>query len=157
LELVSAAISQHSGRVFNRDRDVACPRSLFRAATEQNDTRIAIATLLIHLQILHSFGLPRRKDLGDSAVIGLILLALSEGLAYTVFSKVPCFNRSILCKSSTKYLIYIRECYLQVPKMILIRFYKKYLTRLEYIQQYRSQQTPLVNAAIDQITMAYIH
>ncbi|MEL6764526.1 MAG: transglutaminase, partial [Cyanobacteria bacterium J06607_6] len=35
------------------------------------DTRIRLAELLIHLQVLHSFDMPRRKDLGYSIVIGL--------------------------------------------------------------------------------------
>ncbi|MEM6714543.1 MAG: transglutaminaseTgpA domain-containing protein [Cyanobacteria bacterium P01_C01_bin.147] len=46
----------------------------------ENDTRIQLAELLIHLQVLHSFDMPRRKDLGYSMVIGLILL----GVAATV-------------------------------------------------------------------------
>jgi transglutaminase-like putative cysteine protease len=44
------------------------------------DTRVQLAELLIHLQVLHSFDMPRRKDLGYSIVIGLILL----GVAATV-------------------------------------------------------------------------
>ena len=55
-----------------------------RLWTERNDTRIALATLLIHLQILHSFDLPRRKDLGYSAVIGLILLGVAATLSQTL-------------------------------------------------------------------------
>jgi len=47
---------------------------------EEGDTRIRLAELLIHLQVLHSFDMPRRKDLGYSIVIGLILL----GVAATV-------------------------------------------------------------------------
>lgn len=47
---------------------------------ERGDTRIRLAELLIHLQVLHSFDMPRRKDLGYSIVIGLILL----GVAATV-------------------------------------------------------------------------
>ncbi|MGK7926260.1 MAG: DUF3488 and DUF4129 domain-containing transglutaminase family protein [Spirulina sp.] len=54
-----------------------------------NDTRLVLAELLIQLQILHSFDLPRRKDLGYSMVIGLILLGvagtLSETLAFAPF------------------------------------------------------------------------
>jgi len=46
----------------------------------ESDTRIQLAELLIHLQVLHSFDMPRRKDLGYSIVIGLILL----GVAATV-------------------------------------------------------------------------
>ncbi|MBP0021558.1 MAG: DUF3488 domain-containing protein [Cyanobacteria bacterium SBLK] len=54
-----------------------------------NDTRLILAELLIQLQVLHSFDLPRRKDLGYSMVIGLILLGvagtLSETLAFAPF------------------------------------------------------------------------
>lgn len=51
---------------------------------ERNDTRLALATLLIHLQVLHSFDLPRRKDLGYSVVIGLILLGVAATLSQTL-------------------------------------------------------------------------
>jgi transglutaminase-like putative cysteine protease len=51
---------------------------------ERNDTRIALATLLIHLQAFHSFDLPRRKDLGYSVVIGLILLGVAATLSQTL-------------------------------------------------------------------------
>ncbi len=51
---------------------------------ERNDTRLALATLLIHLQVFHSFDLPRRKDLGYSAVIGLILLGVAATLSQTL-------------------------------------------------------------------------
>lgn len=55
-----------------------------RLWAERNDTRLALATLLIHLQILHSFDLPRRKDLGYSAVIGLILMGVAATLSQTL-------------------------------------------------------------------------
>ncbi len=42
-----------------------------------NDTRLVLAELLVQLQVLHSFDLPRRKDLGYSMVIGLILLGVA--------------------------------------------------------------------------------
>lgn len=51
---------------------------------ERNDTRLALAALLIHLQVFHSFDLPRRKDLGYSAVIGLILLGVAATLSQTL-------------------------------------------------------------------------
>ncbi|GAB4368146.1 MAG: DUF3488 and DUF4129 domain-containing transglutaminase family protein [Elainellaceae cyanobacterium] len=51
--------------------------------TERNDTRLALASLLIHLQVLHSFDLPRRKDLGYSAIIGLILISVAATLSQT--------------------------------------------------------------------------
>jgi protein-glutamine gamma-glutamyltransferase len=49
-----------------------------------NDTRIALALLLIHLQVIHSFDLPRRKDLGYSMAIGLVLLAVAATLSETL-------------------------------------------------------------------------
>ncbi|GFE71136.1 DUF3488 and DUF4129 domain-containing transglutaminase family protein [Chroococcus sp. FPU101] len=48
------------------------------------DTRIALAQLLTQLQVLHSFDLPRRKDLGYSMVIGLILLGVAGTVSQTV-------------------------------------------------------------------------
>lgn len=55
-----------------------------RIITELNDTRLALAQLLIQLQVLHSFDLPRRKDLGYSMVIGLILLGVAATLSQTL-------------------------------------------------------------------------
>jgi transglutaminase-like putative cysteine protease len=49
-----------------------------------NDTRLVLASLLIHLQILHSFDLPRRTDLGYSMLIGLILLGVAATLSQTL-------------------------------------------------------------------------
>jgi transglutaminase-like putative cysteine protease len=49
-----------------------------------NDTRLVLAELLIQLQVLHSFDLPRRKDLGYSMVIGLILVAVAGTLSQTL-------------------------------------------------------------------------
>ncbi len=51
---------------------------------ELNDTRIGLAELLIQLQVLHSFDMPRRKDLGYSIVIGLILLGVAATLSQTL-------------------------------------------------------------------------
>ncbi|MBD2446864.1 DUF3488 domain-containing protein [Nostoc sp. FACHB-152] len=55
-----------------------------RLLGELNDTRLALAELLIQLQILHSFDIPRRKDLGYSIVIGLILLGVAATLSQTL-------------------------------------------------------------------------
>lgn len=49
-----------------------------------NDSRLALAQLLIQLQVLHSFDLPRRKDLGYSMTIGLILLGVAGTVSQTV-------------------------------------------------------------------------
>ena len=49
-----------------------------------NDTRLALSELLIQVQVLHSFDLPRRKDLGYSMVIGLILLGVAGTLSQTL-------------------------------------------------------------------------
>jgi transglutaminase-like putative cysteine protease len=48
------------------------------------DTRVHLAELLIHLQVLHSFDMPRRKDLGYSVVIGLILLGVAATISQTL-------------------------------------------------------------------------
>ncbi len=47
------------------------------------ETRLLLARLLIQLQVLHSFDLPRRKDLGYSTVIGLILLGVAGTISQT--------------------------------------------------------------------------
>ncbi|MEM7553801.1 MAG: DUF3488 and DUF4129 domain-containing transglutaminase family protein [Cyanobacteria bacterium P01_A01_bin.84] len=49
-----------------------------------NDTRLTLAELLIQLQVLHSFDTPRRKDLGYSIVIGLILLGVAASISQTL-------------------------------------------------------------------------
>ena len=49
-----------------------------------NDTRLVLAKLLIGLQVLHSFDLPRRKDLGYSIVIGIILLGVAGTVSQTL-------------------------------------------------------------------------
>ncbi|MCU0537882.1 MAG: DUF3488 and DUF4129 domain-containing transglutaminase family protein [Hydrococcus sp. Prado102] len=48
------------------------------------DSRLALANLLVQLQVLHSFDLPRRKDLGYSMVIGLILLGVAGTVSQTL-------------------------------------------------------------------------
>ena len=55
-----------------------------RLVGEMNDTRLALAELLIQLQILHSFDMPRRKSLGYSIVIGLILLGVAATISQTL-------------------------------------------------------------------------
>jgi transglutaminase-like putative cysteine protease len=55
-----------------------------RLVGELHDTRLALAELLIQLQILHSFDMPRRKSLGYSIVIGLILLGVAATLSQTL-------------------------------------------------------------------------
>ncbi|WP_353931715.1 DUF3488 and DUF4129 domain-containing transglutaminase family protein [Okeanomitos corallinicola TIOX110] len=55
-----------------------------RFVGEWNDTRLNLAQLLIELQVLHSFDTPRRKDLGYSIVIGLILLGVAATLSQTM-------------------------------------------------------------------------
>ncbi len=55
-----------------------------RLWAEPGDTRILLAELLIHLQVLHSFDLPRRKDLGYSVTIGLILIGVAATISQTL-------------------------------------------------------------------------
>ncbi|AFY70465.1 transglutaminase domain-containing protein [Thalassoporum mexicanum PCC 7367] len=50
---------------------------------QADEPRLLLARLLIQLQVLHSFDLPRRKDLGYSIVIGLILLGVAATLSQT--------------------------------------------------------------------------
>ncbi|MFN3361868.1 MAG: DUF3488 and transglutaminase-like domain-containing protein, partial [Pseudanabaenaceae cyanobacterium] len=49
-----------------------------------DETRILLARLLIQLQVLHSFDLPRRKDLGYSIVIAFILMGVAATLSQTM-------------------------------------------------------------------------
>ncbi|MBW4540942.1 MAG: DUF3488 and DUF4129 domain-containing transglutaminase family protein [Myxacorys chilensis ATA2-1-KO14] len=49
-----------------------------------NDTRLILAEFLIQIQVLHSFDLPRRKDLGYSMIIGLVLLGVASTLSQTM-------------------------------------------------------------------------
>jgi protein-glutamine gamma-glutamyltransferase len=51
---------------------------------QMNDTRLALVGLLVQVQVLHSFDLPRRKDLGYSMVIGLILMSVASTLSQTM-------------------------------------------------------------------------
>lgn len=53
-------------------------------ARNGGDTRLILAELLIQLQVLHSFDTPRRKDLGYSIVIGVILLGVAATLSQTL-------------------------------------------------------------------------
>ncbi len=55
-----------------------------RLVGELNDTRLGLAELLIQLQVLHSFDTPRRKNLGYSIVIGLILIGVAGTLSQTL-------------------------------------------------------------------------
>lgn len=55
-----------------------------RLVEELNDTRVVLAELLIQLQVLHSFDLPRRQDLGYSMAIALILLGVAGTVSQTL-------------------------------------------------------------------------
>jgi transglutaminase-like putative cysteine protease len=48
------------------------------------DSRVSLTQLLIQLQVLHSFDLPRRQDLGYSMMIGLILLGVAGTISQTI-------------------------------------------------------------------------
>ncbi len=52
------------------------------------DSRLALAELLVQLQVLHSFDLPRRKDLGYSMMIGLVLLGVAGTISQTLIFAV---------------------------------------------------------------------
>ncbi|MEM8544024.1 MAG: DUF3488 and DUF4129 domain-containing transglutaminase family protein, partial [Cyanobacteria bacterium P01_H01_bin.119] len=55
-----------------------------RLIGQPGDTRIVLAELLVQLQVLHSYDLPRRKDLGYSMMIGLILLGVAATISQTL-------------------------------------------------------------------------
>lgn len=57
---------------------------LSRLAGQAGDSRILLTELLIQVQILHAFDLPRRKDLGYSAVIGIILVGVAATVSETL-------------------------------------------------------------------------
>jgi transglutaminase-like putative cysteine protease len=63
---------------------VALAAFFVQLLNEPNDTRLALAELLIQLQVFHSFDLPRRKDLGYSMMIGLILIGVGGTLSQTL-------------------------------------------------------------------------
>jgi transglutaminase-like putative cysteine protease len=60
-----------------------------RAAPSVDDARVALAALFLWTQVLHSFDLPRRRDLAFSVVSSLILVAeagsLSLGSGFALF------------------------------------------------------------------------
>jgi hypothetical protein len=67
----------------------------------ESDTRIQLAELLIHLQVLHSFDMPRRKDLGYSIVIGLILLGVAATVSQSLtFAPLLIYFWPLSCRSS---------------------------------------------------------
>ncbi len=49
-----------------------------------NDTRMVLAELLVQVQTIHTFDMPRRKDLGYSIVIGVILVAVAATIGQTM-------------------------------------------------------------------------
>lgn len=51
---------------------------------QSGDNRLLLAEFLIQIQVLHSFDLPRRKNLGYSMVIGLVLLSVASTLSQTM-------------------------------------------------------------------------
>ncbi|HEY9738585.1 MAG TPA: DUF3488 and DUF4129 domain-containing transglutaminase family protein [Trichocoleus sp.] len=63
---------------------MALAAMLSKLLSSPGDTRILLAELLIQLQVLHSFDLPRRKDLGYSMIIGLILLGVAATISQTL-------------------------------------------------------------------------
>jgi transglutaminase-like putative cysteine protease len=49
-----------------------------------NDTRLVLAELLVQVQAIHTFDMPRRKDLGYSIIIGVILVAVAATIGQTM-------------------------------------------------------------------------
>jgi protein-glutamine gamma-glutamyltransferase len=57
---------------------------LSQLLSNAGDSRLLLAGLLIQLQVLHTFDMPRRKDLGYSAVIGIILIGVAATISETM-------------------------------------------------------------------------
>ncbi len=57
---------------------------LSQLLSNAGDSRLLLANLLIQLQVLHTFDMPRRKDLGYSAVIGVILIGVAATISETM-------------------------------------------------------------------------
>ena len=57
---------------------------LSKIISNAGDTRLLLAGLLIQLQVLHTFDMPRRKDLGYSVVIGIILIGVGATISETM-------------------------------------------------------------------------
>lgn len=82
---------------------------LYRVQATIADARAPLSNMLVSLQALHSFDLPRRRDLNVSALVGLILMAsaatLSKDLIYGVYLLTfICFGAYMLyldCASRT--------------------------------------------------------
>ncbi|MFN8578681.1 MAG: transglutaminaseTgpA domain-containing protein [Candidatus Sericytochromatia bacterium] len=76
------------------------------------DARIPLANLLIWLQVLHSFDLPRRKDMNYSLLVALILICvtatISRELYFGVFliSFIVCSLLSLLYNNLSQHNIY---------------------------------------------------
>jgi transglutaminase-like putative cysteine protease len=49
-----------------------------------NDTRMVLAELLVMVQAIHTFDMPRRKDLGYSIIIGVILISVAATIGQTM-------------------------------------------------------------------------
>ncbi len=69
------------------------------------DNRLVLAEFLVQIQIIHSFDLPRRKDLGYSMVIGLILIGVAGTLSQT-FAFAPWLILFLLLAIPTMVLDY---------------------------------------------------
>ena len=85
-----------------------------------NDSRLVLAQLLIQLQVLHSFDLPRRKDLGYSMVIGLILLAVAGTVSQTMLF-APCLLAFLAIALPTLILDYRSRLNLENLDHLLLR------------------------------------
>jgi transglutaminase-like putative cysteine protease len=53
-----------------------------RSAASVDEARVALATLFIWVQVLHSFDLPRRRDLAFSLVASLVVMAEAASLSF---------------------------------------------------------------------------
>ena len=76
------------------------------------DARVPLAYLLIWLQVLHSFDLPRRKDLFYSLWVALILISVAATISRDVFFGIYLLLKYILLWIKTSYLHFLFLIYL---------------------------------------------
>jgi protein-glutamine gamma-glutamyltransferase len=86
---------------------------LARLASSVSDTRVPLTQMLVALQALHTFDMPRRRDLNVSALVGLALLASastltreSNFLVYAlIFAALGALMLFFDCRSRTRSLL----------------------------------------------------
>lgn len=89
---------------------------LYEVSAMPYDTRIPLAKLFLWVQVLHSFDLPRRRDLQFSLVSSLILISVAGIMAFDMFFLVYLGIYAILALVCL-FLFHIREYDMKVREL----------------------------------------